>query len=701
MATIHDGFFLKVLGGFNLTDSTGSPIELKARKNRQLLAILALQGGRHHSRDQLAAMLWPDRQEEQARGSLRTALSGLRNALGDDALIVEQDAVAIRRGIITTDYEQLKQGHLLDTDALQTTGEFLSGLDGDGEALADWLATMRTQCNEILIEAFDTAADQMMHAKDQNGAIRLLRNSLSLEPLREDTHRRIMQAYADVGERGMALAQFRACREILQSELGVEPAPETKALADRIALKSEEAADRLRQQSHDLDIALGNVSLDRVATNPKETGIAVLPFVNMSGDAEQAYFADGITEDILTDLSSVEGLSVAAKNSSQLFRGAMANAAQISQDLGVRFLLEGSVRMAGQAVRIAAQLTDAQANRQIWAQRYDRTMENIFELQEEISKEIVGALRLNLAPEAERPSDSRMTSNPAAYDLYLRARTRMRGFNRKDLERAHTLFWECVKLDPDFSLAHAGVAISVSLFYLHYGADDAMKVRAVESCAHAVKTAPDLPETYAARGMVQLLDGTTDQARKFLQTAVDLRPDWGYANSLLGFAEISEGGSMERAAEAFERAFALDRDIMDGLMLASVLGGLGRNDEIEQYSDQILKVAQKRLTADQYDFAATMGIAKVYTDRGEVEEATRWNEIAAEFDERDSRTLYNLSCNYALLGQKDRSLELLRKALETGTAWQKIEYIASRDPDMNNLRGDPRFKELIAEFRPG
>lgn len=244
---------LNVLGGFSLRDYDGQPIELKARKSRQLLAYLAVPSGQTRSREQLAALLWSDRQEEQARGSLRTALSGIRRAVGDNALIVEHDTVSLRSGYLYTDYENLKKLSANDTHIAKLgdfyAGEFLYGQEHDSELFMGWLRGLRSECSDIALRILEKNANKAAEEGDNTTAIELMRESLSLEPLKEQTHRTIMKLYVGNGEKAMALAQFKTCKEVLLHELDAGPDPETQALADSIAMRDVRVSQDLRSMS--------------------------------------------------------------------------------------------------------------------------------------------------------------------------------------------------------------------------------------------------------------------------------------------------------------------------------------------------------------------------------------------------------------------------------------------------------------------
>lgn len=244
---------LHVLGGFDLRDAAGNPIVLKARKSRLLLAYLAVPTGQVRSREQLATLLWSDRQDEQARGSLRTALSGIRRAIGDGVLIVKNDTVKLRPECLDSDYNQLKNlsANTATISKLNDfyNGKFLEGHEHDSEPYMDWLRGVRSECSELALSVLEINADRLITDGDTKSAIELMRECLTLEPLKEHTHRKIMQLYANNGERAMALAQFRSCKELLLHELDAAPDPKTQALADEIAVKNVSASKELRNQS--------------------------------------------------------------------------------------------------------------------------------------------------------------------------------------------------------------------------------------------------------------------------------------------------------------------------------------------------------------------------------------------------------------------------------------------------------------------
>ena len=695
---------LHVLGGFNLRSADGHPVELKARKSRQLLAYLAVPSGQVRSREQLAALLWSDRQEEQARGSLRTALSGIRRAIGDDCLIIEHDTVRLRQGFLDTDYDHLKHMHE-NPSPISTlhdfySGEFLAGQEHDSDLYMEWVHWLRNECAELAISILENSAAGFAKAGDNKLAIDLMRESLSLEPLKEQTHRTIMQLYATNGERAMALAQFRTCKELLLHELDAQPDPETQALADQIAIKNASASQILHDESTSTIETIAKL-VELETPKPKQDeapSIAVLPFVNMSGDAEQNYFADGMTEDIITDLSDIDGLSVAAKSSSGMYRGAAVSAVQISKEIGVRYILEGSIRKAGDSVRISAHLTDAYSNRQTWAERYDRRLENIFELQSEISRAIVNALEMNLTKTEVPITDKRTTANVEAYQYYQRGQVAVRVGERKAITHSFELFSQAIKLDPEYALAYSGKAQSAIRLVLHYDVERAMLVDALDDCNTALRLQPDLAEAWSARGYVYTLLKKFEKAREDIEKALSISPDLAVAHYHMGQYHMNTTGGIDAAYQSYKKAFELENGLSYGMMLVACLHGLDRLEELKSVSQKILKIAQRRVSLNPHDFMAIHMAAFAFYDLGEVEKAKYWAELASSLYTDDGAAAYNLACMHSLMGSIEEALEMLEETLKIGCNELKVRYMNYTDPDLDLVRKDPRFDALLVKY---
>ncbi len=359
MAALH----ISLLGGFEARLGSGEALPLKGRKTQALVAYLALTPGEQHTRDELVALLWSDRGEQQARSSLRQSLSELRKALGDtddSPLIAGRDAISLDADAVDVDVTEFER---LIEDGTPTAleravelyrGDLLDGIGVHDPAFEDWLRDERQHLQERACEALSRLLGHQA-AGDTERAIATARRLLALDPLRETTHRALMRLYAGKGERTLALKQYLACRDVLAAELGLSPETETEELAAEIrtgAARTEEAVDPVSDR---------RASRAEPLPLPDKPSIAVLPFVNISGDPEQEYFSDGVTEDIITELARFRSLFVIAHNSSFTYKGRAAMVQDIGRELGVQYVVEGSVRKAGARVRINAQLVEAES----------------------------------------------------------------------------------------------------------------------------------------------------------------------------------------------------------------------------------------------------------------------------------------------------------------------------------------------------
>ncbi len=425
---------ITLLGGFKVASAAGERITLKGRKPQALIAYLALTPGTQRRRDELAALLWGDRGEQQARSSLRKSLSELRRALaveaGDSPLIVRRDAVWLDAEAVdvdVTEFERLVDDgtpRALERAAELYRGDLIDGIGVHEPAFEDWLRHERGRLQERACEALSRLLDHQA-AGDTERAIVTARRLLGLDPLREATHRALMRLYAGKGERTSALQQFRACRDLLAAEFRLSPGPETEKLAEEIrrgvaghgVAGLGDAGDPAREP-----LAPGPGRGPGPLPRPDKPSIAVLPFTNMSAAPDQEYFSDGITEDIITGLSRFRELFVIARNSSFTCKGRPVKVQDIGEELGVRYVVEGSVRKSGNRVRITAQLIEAATGNHLWAERYDRENEDVFAIQDEVTETVVATLAGRLGKLGVDHAKRKPTQNLTAFDYVLHAR---------------------------------------------------------------------------------------------------------------------------------------------------------------------------------------------------------------------------------------------------------------------------------------
>jgi TolB-like protein/DNA-binding SARP family transcriptional activator len=689
---------LKLLGGLELRGAGGEVVSLRTRKCGLLLAYLAVAPGRSHSRDQLAGLLWGDRQDEQARGSLRNALSDLRKALGDEAFAVDRDSVSLHPGRLSTDYDRLSRAAQGEADRVALAeiypGGFLEGHDPDTGDFSAWLLAEREKCRALAIRALEREIARLFEAGDLPAAIAQARDLLALDTLREESHRSLMRLYAASGERSLAISQFRNCRALIRRELGTDPSPETIALADRVAAAEPHPAGPELLGGSAVSIPLPPAA----APGHGDLSIAVLPFVNMSGDVEQDYFSDGIAEDIITDLSRIADLHVSARSSTSIYKGAPTRPERIAGELGVRYILDGSVRKAGTDLRITAQLVDGRSGRQLWAERYDRQLVNIFDLQGEIAGNIVHALKLKISPHEEKAIGKRSTSNVEAYQEYLRGRACLREMTRRSVELSSMMFRRAVELDPGYAAAYAGLADSLSMLAYHYD-DNAALAEALANSERALEVDPELAEAYASRGRARSILDDVDLAEMDFQKAIELDPRHQEAHFYLALMYLTIGRAKESLTPMRDAFRLADQDLQTGMMLMCCLRANGLSSA--DVATRMVAVAERRIAVNPSDERATYVGAQALAELGRSAEAMDWARRAAAFDTGDARTRYNLACLFSILGDVDETIGQLRKLLVSGYARRKITWIRLHDPDLDNARKDARFEALFADYPDG
>jgi adenylate cyclase len=418
--------------------------------------------------------------------------------------------------------------------------------------------------------------------------------------------------------------------------------------------------------------------------------IAVLPFNNMSGDPEQEYFSDGITEDLITDLSKVSGLSVMGRNSVFTYKGKAMKLQQTAAELGVRFLLEGSVRKAGQRVRITAQLIDGNDGLHLWAERYDRDLNDIFALQDEITKAIVDQLKVKLLPEEKKAIGTVPTNNVEAYELVLMARHYDYSGSVADSKAALRFAERATAMDPNFAEAWALVAISQSNLHELIGREE----NGLDAAERALTLNPNLATAHAAKGRALAGLGRHDEAMAFHAESLRLNPDSFDAHYLYG-RTCTQLGRAEIAIRHLEKAAALFESDYHALALTSQSYiQLGRHEEALDADRRALARIERAVTRRPDDTSALIAGACHLARCGEVERATRWANRALLVEPDDPNGLYNLACAFTLMGERDRAIGFLERSL----GLQSPQFItwAKNDSDLDNLRDHPRYQALMA-----
>lgn len=693
---------LHTMGDLTLRDASGSAVKLRTRKDLLLLACLAAEPGQRWTRDRLTGVLWPDRGDEQARNSLRTALSAIRAAIGAEAVRTDGDSLVLVASVVASDAGDLRRraGDRAEDDGRPLSdfcpGEFLAGEDFIGDD--GWLAARRAEFAELAAEILARRIADLRSAGETGPAVANARDLLSLDPFREESHRLLMTLHAENGERSLAIAQFRSCCDILRAELGVEPSPETAALADEIALRNTTPAVELHRIA--ASAAAESRSRDAPPRETRELSIAVPPFVNMSGDAEQDFLAAGIAEDIVTDLSRVPGLSIASTGRTAIYRGAPVSSVEVAAQLGVRYVLEGSLRRSGDKIRVTTKLVEGSTGRLVWAERYDRALVEMFDLQSEIAESVAAALKLRLSASTEAAMGVRGTRDIEAHEHYLRGRALLREMTRRSVELSKRSFQHALSLDGNYALAHAGLAESRTMLGFHYQQTSTELDEAAEHCRQALALDPGLAEAYCSLGRYHSIFRRIGEADEAFLRAIALSPHLQEPHVYRGAMYLNEGRTQEGYA-CFRRAFDIDdRDLHTCMMLMSSLEALGMADELAAVARRVQTVTQTRIGLNPYDDRAIYVGAMALAALGETEEARRWAATAAAFEGEDARTTYNIACLFAQLGAFDDAIRMLRVTLTLGVSPHKVAWMRDRDPDFRAMRADPRFLAVFDEAAP-
>jgi serine/threonine protein kinase/Tfp pilus assembly protein PilF len=426
------------------------------------------------------------------------------------------------------------------------------------------------------------------------------------------------------------------------------------------------------------------------AAATRQKSVAVLYFENQSGAKEDEYFRDGITEDIVTELSKIAQLEIFPRSEMLGFRDKPVTAQQVGQQVGAAYVLEGSIRRAGNRVRITAQLVEASTRHSVWAERYDRQMDDVFAIQEEIARSIAQALRITLTPQEEKTIARKSTENPQAYDFFLRGRSYSR---RQDFNYALQMFEQAIQLDPNFAQAHAGIAHLCGLIYELREQSPKWIERGLAACDRATALAPDLPEVLVAHARIFYAQKKYDEAALLARRAIERTPDCEGSWNILGRAYFASG-RFEEAAALTERAIEANGDDYNTYIpYNQAVERLGRKKEAENLRVRMIKVLRQQLELVPEDVRARILLSSnlAYFKQDE-DESIRHLQTAVALRPDDANTLYNAACTYGVLGKKAEALETLKKSFAAGYG---NRHWAAKDSDLDCLHEDPEFQKLV------
>jgi adenylate cyclase len=424
--------------------------------------------------------------------------------------------------------------------------------------------------------------------------------------------------------------------------------------------------------------------------NDAPPSIAVLPFADMSAEQDQGYFCEGIAEEILNALTQIETLRVVSRLSSFRFGSSSGDIQDIGRQLGATAILEGSVRKANDQLRVTAQLINVEDGFHLWSKSFDRELKDIFAIQDEIASCIGESLLDKLVPVT-----STTCRDVKAYEFYLRGRQFLNRFRRVEIEYARQMFHQAIQQDPDFAAAWAGYADTYSLDVMYTNPDRSFLDLARQASEKALSLDPDSAEAHASAGLAHLVREEFDDAERELSKAIELKPTLFEAYYYFGRTRFHQG-DMDGAAEWFERAAEVNPDdYQSRLLRVQILRGEGQLEAAKAAARDAIEVVERRLEWHPDDVRALhLGAASLILT-GQIDRADRWLKRALEIDPKDPIVLYNVACNYSMLGRFEQSLDALEKAIESGTVsadWMR------NDKDLEGLRGHPRYEALLNQL---
>jgi TolB-like protein/DNA-binding SARP family transcriptional activator len=571
---------IRLLGGFAVTTAVGNSVRLATRKTRFVAAALAISGTRGVTRTQLCRLFWPDRAAPQARSSLRQALTDIRRALGEDAdqaKTVEGDQETVRLGLPESAVDALAfeaGAKRLDAEALRAAaelyrGDLLAGIDlpDDADDLAERMS------------AFPAAAPELLDTCEA-----LAERLLAQDCAAEEAHRALIRVHQRRGRLSAALRQFEECRAVLRKELGAAPDRETAALVAALRDPMEGAP----QADADPPIAPAPA---RVSIRDRGLpSIIVVPFDNLSGPSDE-YFVDGVVEEITAALSRVRDFFVIARQSAFTYKGRFVDVREVGSELGVSYVVEGTVRRGGDRLRISVQLVDAASRQQLWADRFDGTNSDVFAFQDRIAANMAGAIHPAVRRAEVEMARLKPPSDLRAYDLLMRAYPRVWAQHAESVREAIATLEQAIEIDPEYWRAHAllGWCHAMNLSYLWTSDSEVEEQVALRCVQRASPSIGDDPTALTACGATLHLLGKQAESAALLRTALQLDPNNALAWTRLGWVGVFQG-EPSAAMECFEKAMALSP--LDPFMF-SMRMGLGSALALAGHLEEALAIGRE------------------------------------------------------------------------------------------------------------
>jgi adenylate cyclase len=425
---------------------------------------------------------------------------------------------------------------------------------------------------------------------------------------------------------------------------------------------------------------------------PEQKSVAVLYFENLSGAKEDEYFRDGMTEDVITELEKIRGLRLFPRSTVLAFRDTPLSATEVGRQLNACYVLEGSIRRAGDRLRITARLAETSTGHSVWTERYDRRLQDVFAIQDEIAQSIAQALRVMLTEKEKHEIEKVPTRNIQAYDYYLRGRQFLYQMRRQSLEYARQMFARAIVIDPQYARAYAGVADCSSFLYMWFEVKEENLLEALSASAQAVVLDPQSAQAHASLGLAEFLGRNYESAREAFEIALTMEPELFEAYYFYGRSCFAQG-QFEKAAALFGKASEVNTDDFQALSLRGLsFRGLDRMADARATFEEALERVDRHLQLHPDDVRAVYMKSGCLCGLGENELALEWADRALAMDPEEASVLYNVACDYALLGATEKAIDCLEKAYFKG--FGHLEWM-EQDPDFASVRNHPRFIALM------
>lgn len=506
---------VRLLGRLQV-ERDGHAIGLRGKKAAALLAYLAVPPGRRHSRADLADLLWGQMDDERARHNLRQCVSALRRALGDGVIASDGDALYLDPETADVDADRL-EGAQASRAAQAYRGEFLEGLSLREDPFDEWLADQRASLKRLACDRLAVLASARAAAGATDEAIEAARSQVTLDPTSEDGHRLLMTLYARSGRRSAAIRQYEICVAALGRHLGVRPSPQTARLYD--TLRHSAAGDRAEAEQRS-----EVTGLPTSPELPNRPSIVVLPLANLDGSPDRDYFGIGIAEDITAALSRFGTLFVISATTAYAFRRGELEPRRIGRDLGVRYVVHGSVRRAGTRIRVNVHLMDVPSANEVWSQRYDRGLHDVFAVQDEITATVVATLVSRVEAASLQRLRRTAPGSLTAYDCFLRGKDYHHRWTAEDSVRSIEMFERAVAIDPAYALAHAWLACAL-YSRTFFDPDPALVTRCFDEVQKAHALDDSESEVHRMLAAFHLASKDFEKAELYLDRALALNPN--------------------------------------------------------------------------------------------------------------------------------------------------------------------------------